>query len=64
MAEQAVLEARMALDIAIVETCLPRLYYLLDAAISGQLCKEDMLEAQKLLPAWCDNSIINGRRCG
>ena len=36
---------------------LPRLYYLLDQAVTGPLDKEDMNEARRLLPAGYANSF-------
>lgn len=45
---------------AVVKAVLPRLYYLLDAAISRELTKEEKIEARRLLPGWCDNSFERG----
>jgi hypothetical protein len=48
-------------SVAIVRVVVPRLYYLLDIALTRELTKEEKIEARRLLPGWCDNSFERGK---
>ena len=57
MADEQVTADQLAVGYIAHRELTPRLYYLLDQAITGPLDKDDLNEARRLLPAGYANSF-------
>lgn len=57
MADEQVTPDQLAVGYIAYRELMPRLYYLLDQAISGPLDKDDLNEARRLLPTGYANSF-------